>query len=148
MAITFREIENPRKDMRSWLLLAGVVLLWSLAGVIAPGATGAEPSGYWLPACPFRAALGYPCPFCGITTGCAYIARGRWSEAWNSSILSLGLMIGSVLLGIYVVVFRCVAGRRIEIEPASLLRRIFWTGALLLVSISWLINLLKHTRVG
>ena len=140
--MTMRPVPNHLKDARSWLLLGGVISLWTMASIFVPGSDFGLP-GSWLPSCPFRTAAGIPCPFCGITTGCAWLARGQWRQAWDSNVLSPVLMIGALAFGVYVVAFRLSAGLAVVWDGDTGTRRLLWFGILGLVAVSWGFNLFR-----
>ncbi len=137
----FRLIPLPWKNWDSWTLLIGVFGLWAFTRLLVPGPDGARLPGIWLPSCPFRSIAGIPCPFCGITTGSAWMAHGNIVEAWRSNILSPLLMLSSLGIGAYVLFFRMIAGREfIFVQNA---RRRLWLAAATLIAASWIVNLLK-----
>ena len=60
-----------------------------------------------LPPCVFRAITGVPCPFCGMTTGFAHMARGELTAAWHANLmappaflLTIALALGALWGGI------------------------------------------------
>jgi hypothetical protein len=138
-----RRIDRPFRDFGSWILLLGVVALWLAARSLHP-VPGETLKGFWLPACPFRTLTGFPCPFCGITTGCVWLAHGRLREAWLSNILSPFLMLGSLALGAYVLFFRMIGGRALVIPEAAGLRHALWIGVGAATAASWIVNLLRY----
>ncbi len=143
MRLIVHPIPDPWKNARSWALLSGVALLWTVARTMAPTGAGVDLHGYPLPACPLRALTGIPCPFCGITTGSSWLVRGHWREAWESNILSPLLMIGSLIVGGYVLAFRLAAARTLAIDMEPRMRRIVWVAILALIVASWGMNLQK-----
>ncbi len=144
MNIRTRRIVHPHADAWSWTLLSGVIGLWLAAGILIPTRAGARLPGIWLPSCPLRSLTGIPCPFCGITTGCAWLAHGDLRAAWNSNILSPILMLGSLVLGGYVFAFRILAGRAIDLSPGTGAKRTFWILAASLAAASWIINFFRY----
>ena len=140
MKIVARRIPFPLKDPRSWGLILGTTLLWVIAWAAVPSKAGVQIHGFGLPPCPFRILTGIRCPFCGITTGCAWMARGQWREAWSGNILSPVVMAGSLFFLGYAV-FRLVFARDFHVEPAVGLRRIWWIALLAACAFSWLVNL-------
>ena len=139
--IGIRRIVRPLRDWNSWTLLAGIAALWGFARLIIPAPGEAYLPGLWLPSCPLRTITGIPCPFCGITTGCAWIARGNFVEAWRCSILSPVVMGASLALGGYVLIFRLIGGCTIELGNG--IRRLIWIVAGVAVGASWMVNLLR-----
>ncbi len=135
-----RQIPNPSKNWKSWTLLAGILALWAFACLLVPEASGARLPGLWLPSCPLRTMTGIPCPFCGITTGCAWLAHGNIVAAWRSNILSPLLMLASLPFAAYVAGFRLVAGREIVLRLPAGVRL---TVAAALAVVSWIVNLFR-----
>ena len=136
--------DQPLKNSSNWLVLLGVLALWLTARTLTPTAAGAVLRGVRLPVCPLRSLTGIPCPFCGITTGCAWIAHGRLGEAWHSNVLSPFLMLGSLVLGAYVLFVRMIARRTLEIPPDAGLRRALWVVLGAATVASWIVNLLRY----
>jgi len=145
MTVQTRRIARPWRNGESWTLLLGVLALWAFARILFPGTDGARLPGAWLPPCPLRATTGIPCPFCGVTTGTAWMARGDIAGAWRSNILSPFLMTASLALGAYVLVFRMIAGYALVIEPGRKARRCLWIAAGAAAAASWVVNLLRFT---
>jgi hypothetical protein len=65
-------------------LVAGA---WAAAIVVGLGVGAVGPRAWQAalvdgaPACPLRAGLGVPCPFCGMTHATVALGGGRWGEA-------------------------------------------------------------------
>ncbi len=142
-AFQFYRIPNQWKDCNSWTLLVGVLGLWAFARALVPALGGAYLPGYWLPSCPLRTLTGIPCPFCGITTGSAWLARGNISESWRSNILSPILMLGATFLAGYALLFRLIGCRAIALRLSARLRVSAWIVAASLVVASWVANLIR-----
>ncbi len=71
------------------LMMAGAAAILVAAHLLLP-----DPTGYgtheqiFLLPCIFRWATGLPCPFCGMTTAFALLARGEWAAAFGIHVLS------------------------------------------------------------
>jgi uncharacterized protein DUF2752 len=130
-----RSIPHPWKDCRSYYYLFSVLAYWGLA-------RNAET--LWFPSCPLRFMTGIPCPFCGITTGSGWLARGEILEAWHNNILALPLGIGVLIVAVYTIGWRLAAGYSLALNVDRKQRRGFWIFAGLLVVISWSINLYRY----
>lgn len=139
----FVRVCAPFRNATSWLYLIGLAIFWSLARMFQPYVGGARLRGVWLPPCPLKALSGIPCPFCGLTTGSAWIARGEWREALNCNILSPVLVVLSAALAVYTLSIRIFAGRRVDWEMDGRARRRLWLAGGSLTAISWLVNLLR-----
>ncbi len=139
--VQLRRIARPWSDRNSWTLLIGVLALWVFARILVPGPDATHLPGAWLPSCPLRATTGIPCPFCGITTGCAWVAHGRIADAWRSNILSPILMMASSGVGLYVLVFRLIAGRVVDFGFSQESRQRLWIALGAMATASWVVNL-------
>ncbi len=137
-------ISSPFRNVASWLYLSGLIFFWLLARLFEPDAAGASLAGLRLPRCLMKTIFGIPCPFCGLTSGTAWLARWEWRKAWQSNILTSALLVASVLLAGYTLAMRLLAGRAVEWEPGDGIRRFLWPVAGLLIAASWLVNLLRH----
>jgi hypothetical protein len=110
-------------DRRTGALLLALGCLPFAFGALAgrDGDTGV------LPECPFRAATGLPCPFCGATRAFALAARG--DEGWTSFnapwvvLAALAVAAGALAL----------AGRRLPRARAP----VAVAAALLFVAVAW-----------
>ena len=71
------------------LMMVGAGAILAAARLLTP-----DPSGYgthehiFLLPCVFRSVTGLPCPFCGMTTAFALMARGQWAAAFGIHALS------------------------------------------------------------
>ena len=85
------------------LLLAGALLApLVIAATLTPDARGIgthEQIG--LPMCSWPAALGIPCPSCGMTTAFAYVARVQFMQAFSTqfmgALLAIACAVGCVV---------------------------------------------------
>ena len=136
-------IPAASRNARSWLYLAGIAGFWIVARLFEPSDNGAALHGFWLPPCPLKALSGISCPFCGLTTGVARLARLQWREAWNSNILSPVLLLSSAALAIYTLLSRLLAGYAVEWDLSARARRRIWFAVGLLVLLSGIVNLLR-----
>ncbi len=55
------------------------------------------PLAAWLPACPLRAASGWPCPGCGSTRALLHLAAFRPGEAFDANPLAPCVLAGMAL---------------------------------------------------
>ncbi len=129
-------IHEPLRCIKSWSYLAGAVSLWIAALLFEPSDTGVTLGRIWVPPCPLKALTGLPCPFCGLTTGIAWLVRWQWRKAWFSNMLSPLILLIAVTLGIYAVGYRILAGRSIDWELSSAVRRRLWLTGGLIVALS------------
>lgn len=89
-------------------LLIGVLGILGLLAVV--GRLEPDPRGFGthekfgLPPCSFRVRTGQPCPTCGLTTAFAWMARGRWFEAWQAQPAGSLLFPVCVLLALWMLV--------------------------------------------
>ncbi len=71
------------------------------------------------------------------------MAHGHIADAWRSNILSPFLMMASLGLGLYVLVFRLAAGRVLDFAPGLKLRRRLWIAFGMMAAASWAVNLFR-----
>jgi hypothetical protein len=136
-------ISKPLVNLKSWFYLVGVAIFWILARWLEPSSGAAVLPGVWLPPCPLRALSGIPCPFCGLTTGIAWLVRWHFREAWNSNILSPVVALLSVALVVYSLAFRLLSGLAVDLKLSSRTRQRLWLAGGFLIALSWLVNLLR-----
>jgi hypothetical protein len=67
------------------------------AGAVHVGLTLAGLPGW---ACPFKAALGIPCPGCGLGTATAALLRGNWQEALSVHAFAPVFLLAILLLAV------------------------------------------------
>lgn len=91
--------------------------------------------------CGFRALTRVPCPFCGMTTGFAWMARGRIREAANANLMAPIAFMATCLLAL-LGLYGAVTGR--GWLPAALAHPAFPRWLLGVVLAFWLINLTLH----
>lgn len=138
-----RKISSPLRNAGSWVQLLVIVVIVVLARLVVPSRNGATLPGLVLPTCPLRSYTGLPCPFCGITTGTAWMARGQVLNAWHSNILSPFLGIFLLSLAAYTLGCRLIAGYSFDIEMNPRVRRGLTVLATVLVLLSWGVNLYR-----
>ncbi len=143
MQIQLKLSPRSRRDMVPWVALGAIACLWGIGFLMVPASAGAVLPGIRLPACPLRSLTGLRCPFCGMTTGCAWMTRGQFLAAWNSNILSPWVMLGALASAIYLAVFRLGAGYKVTLWLSAgwvaWIRRIA-AGSIL---VSWITNLVR-----
>ncbi len=112
----------------------GVLLLAAGCAPFAFGAAAGEDGGL-LPPCPFRAATGLPCPFCGATRAFALAVRG------DSSWLSYNAVWVAVAAVVVLAGAAALAGARLP--------RMRVAAAVLVVAVAWAYALAQRgTIVG
>jgi Protein of unknown function (DUF2752) len=137
----FRPILSPWRNTRSQALLAGVALFGTLAWLAGP----IDDAGrkIWLPSCPLRMLIDLPCPFCGLTTGSAWMMRGEIRQAFRSNILTPALGIGVLVATVYILGCRMFLGIALDLEVGPTKSRTLWLLAAMLVALSWTANLYR-----
>jgi len=91
---------RPKREERQLAWLWGVVAVCSL--LLRP---------FWLmlapfvPACPFRAITGIPCPTCGTTHAALALLNGRLGDAFSANPLAalagVGLVVGGLIAPVW-----------------------------------------------
>ena len=126
----------------SWPLAVVAATVLVLSRVLHP-----DPHGFGthqqllLPPCLFHRLTGVPCPFCGMTTGFAHMARGEWLAAARSNLLApVGFAVTVLLLGLGL--YGTVADR--DWQPAWLRTARGQRGVLLVCVAFWGANLALH----
>jgi hypothetical protein len=122
--------------LRNLVLLAGLVgwmaytrFYWSARAVHAT-----------LPACPFLALTGHPCPFCGGTRSFAYVWQGNLSR--SAALYPLGpLLFVGTLGAILVLVAALLTDRTIQWRLAPALRRGLFIAGCVPLAVSWSLKL-------
>jgi len=137
----FRPILSHWRNPRSQALLAGIAFFGTLACLAGP--IDAFGRRIWLPSCPLRMLIDLPCPFCGLTTGSAWMMRGEIRQAFQSNILAPALGIGVLVSAVYILGCRMVLGIALDLEIGPTQRRALWLLAALLVALSWAANLYR-----
>ena len=137
-----RRIPRPARSARTWLLLLGVTAVGLAARAVDPSPAGARLLGFELPGCPMKALTGLPCPFCGLTSGTAYLARGAFGEACSSSVLAPLFGAGVLVVALYTLLGRLLAGYALDLAGAK--RRSVWITSGALALLSWVVNLCRH----
>ena len=90
--------------------------------------------------CPLRSLTGVPCPFCGITTATVAMTHGQWETAVKTS--PLACMVAILAVGTAPILVARAFGFVPLPKPASdLTRRRISTGAIVIVTLSWLFQL-------
>lgn|SRR5262245_6032268 len=139
----YRRILTPWRNPRSHALLAGIAFFGVLACLA--GSVDQAGSRIWLPSCPLRMLVDIPCPFCGLTTGSAWMIRGEIRQAFKSNMLTPVLGIGLLVSIVYILGCRMVLGIAVEIGATE--RRTLWLLAGMLVALSWATNLYRAISV-
>jgi hypothetical protein len=89
-----------------------------------------------LPACPFRALTGHPCPFCGGTHSFAYVWQGDLSSA--AAVYPLGpLLFAGTVLAILLLVLSLIGGRTLAVRLTPGLGRAVAVAACIPLAVSW-----------
>lgn len=111
----------------------GTMLLLELA-VIRVAFTADEDFAYFLGrrinvVCAARQYLGVPCPTCGLTRGLVLAVHGRFGEGWRLSPLGPLGVIGTLGMGVALLVFAMLERRRTPAQVSGM-KRWIETGAL------------------
>ncbi|HSR24868.1 MAG TPA: DUF2752 domain-containing protein [Candidatus Eisenbacteria bacterium] len=122
--------------LRNAMLLAGLVLwllytrvFWTVRAVHAT-----------LPACPFLAITGHPCPLCGGTRSFAYMWQGEVGNA--ARLYPLGpLLFAGTLVAIPLLAVALLARRDLAVRVPERLRRAAYGGGLGILAVSWALKL-------
>ena len=131
---------NPRANrVFSAALLACAVGVLLLSRVLQPSALGWGTHEQLLfPPCMFHFFTGLPCPFCGMTTAFAHMARGEFHAALNCHVLSWLFYPATWLVGVGAI-YGLLMGR--FPLPRFVMSSRFSTGLLVVIAIGWAINL-------
>ena len=131
------KLGGSRYDAWTALLVCASALV--LSALLQPSASGyGTHRQLCLPPCAFRMVTRLPCPFCGMTTGFAWMAKGQVRRAANANSMAPPGFVATcllALLGLYGV----VSGR--GWLPAVLRRPAFPNWLLGIILAFWLVNL-------
>jgi len=134
------KLGGSRHDAWAALLVCTSALV--LAALLQP-----SPSGYgthrelFLPPCAFRLLTHLPCPFCGMTTGFAWMAQGEVRAAANANLMAPAGFVATCVLAL-LGLFGVVTGR--GWLPAALAHPRFPKWLLAAILAFWAVNLTLH----
>ena len=93
-----------------------------------------------LPACPFLALTGHPCPFCGGTRSFAYMWQGNLKH--SAELYPLGpLLFGVTLAAIPVLLAAVVTNQTLQVRLSPSLRRGLFLAGCVPLAVSWSLKL-------
>lgn len=130
-----------RSNAWAMLLVCGAMVGLSFWVQPDPRGYGTHSRLILLP-CFFRVATGLPCPFCGMTTGFAEMARGQATAAFRHNVMAppgFVLAILTALVGLW----GLLTGR--DWLPARGRNPVLWPRvALVIIGLGWVVNLTRH----
>lgn len=132
----------PSGRSESWQAFAICATLLALSFVLHP-----DPRGYGthqhllLPPCFFRLLTHLPCPFCGMTTGFALMARGQVAAAARSNFMAPGAFALTVLIAL-LALWGLLTGRA-WIPPVTRTNR-FARLVLVVIAVFWVANIVNQ----
>jgi hypothetical protein len=130
----------------SAFLLVGAAAALGLSFVLTP-----SPAGWGthlqlhLAPCLFHLFTGLPCPFCGMTTAFAHMARGQVAAAFSDHCLGPALFVLTWVVGL--------AGARGLVTgtwplPHAVMRARFQSGVLAVVTLGWVVSVARVLLSG
>lgn len=128
--------------LQAFIVAAGIL---ALAFALQP-----DPRGFGthehllLPPCLFRTLTHVPCPFCGMTTGFALMARGHLQAAAASNLMAPPAFAATLLVAL-LALWGLLSGR--EWAPPTVRRRSFPRVLLVVIVVFWIANILNHLVV-
>jgi len=127
--------------MAALLMMGGAGAILVAAHLLLPDPTGygTHEQVFLLP-CIFRGVTGLPCPFCGMTTAFALLARGEWAAAFGIHVLGPAAYLvtwGVLLAGVVGLV------RNRRALPQWLFGQRAGRVILLIILLGWVVNLAR-----
>lgn len=135
-----RGILSPAR-VAALLMMGGAGAILIAAHLLLPDPTGygTHEQMFLLP-CIFRWVTGLPCPFCGMTTAFALLARGEWAAAFGIHVLGPAVYLitwGVLLAGVVGLV------RNRRALPQWLFSQRVGRVLLLIILLGWVANLAR-----
>lgn len=125
-------------------ILAALLLLLSAGALALSFAVRPSPAGWGthirlgFPPCMFHTLVGLPCPFCGMTTAFAHMARGQVVQAFSCHVLGPAFFLGTWILAAWSL--WCLVGGVSPVPPWALSGRIQTIGVAILGA-GWAVNI-------
>lgn len=122
---------------------AAAALVVALAIIVIPALLTPDPSGHGthtqilLVPCIFEMLTGLPCPFCGMTTSLAHMARGEVAAAFATHVLGPPLYVGAWLGAVWAL---AALVRGTSAVPGPLRSPVAPKVFLAIVGIAWVAN--------
>ena len=108
-------------------------------GLVATGLDGWQ--------CPVKAALGIPCPGCGLSTAMVLLLRGEWRAALSTHAFAPVLLFGFVLMAVVTALPEPLHRKAVSRIAALERRTGIVTGVLLALVVYWCVRLLGLSAV-
>lgn len=138
----------PDNEARNRNIAVVAIAVVCLLGALIVGPMGDEHTqvfGIKVPStCSFKAAMGLPCPGCGMTRSWVWLARGQPSLAMNYNIGGATLLLAIEAAGLLGLI-RLITGRQELLRMSSRMLvalMLFW--ATVLVSGVWVLRLMGY----
>jgi len=149
VSFSFRRVSWEQLSVVEAPMLAFLLIVFAIAALVTPEFE-LKASGVSIPIlyfCPFFAATGIPCLFCGMTR--SFLAMGSLDLGGAFSFHPLGpaLFVSLVCLAMALIV-SLVMRRRIRISVSRALRRRLIAGGTLLLLSTWVLKLVIWRNTG
>ncbi len=133
---------TPRERVHAGVAASGAIAILVLAWILVPDARGLgthEELG--LPPCMTLRTLGFPCPFCGMTTAFSHMAHGHPEVAVRTQPAGALAFFGAIAFAILYATMG-VTGRKPAILENASLRKLLWRCGIGIVLVAWIYKLI------
>ena len=132
---------TTRERLRSAFAAFGVVVIVALAFLLVPDARGhGTHEQLGLPPCMTLRTLGFPCPFCGMTTAFVHMAHGHALRALQTQPAGALAFPLAIVFAAFHTGEACW-GRSPEFFKRATTRRVLWRAGIAIVALAWIYKL-------
>jgi hypothetical protein len=143
--LTMPSPPHSSTQRESLYLLLGCLAVLLTCSLLTP-----DPRGYGthrqllMPPCVLHAITGVPCPFCGMTTGFAHMARGQVLAAARANLMAPPIFLLTIVIGL-LALWGAVTAR--PWVPALVRTPSFSRWLLVVILLFWAANIALHYSV-